>query len=400
LLAIATILIISLFQTTVFASPITVQVKNYQATNGYRVGIFFESANLATSSTPTVNTATKLSSSTGNTTLSQGTSGYLTSPQFSSATALGANSFTVNLWAASTPRIDGNNSVYINNANSGSVSLTTSQTYNVIYVTVAVRSSTITVNTPTATGLTFTARGSATSTNYGKIWAFYAITSTTAFSGAISVTLSGSARAYITAFGISGANTSNPFATTLQTASTTTGSVTPSVSINPTQKNTLIIRAAFIYCASGTNPTATAGNGYAIINNNATSNYLRSVSEFKNWSNTGSQTVSFTLSTSTRWAIIAEAIIPAQAISLNLSAYTVSSSGIIQNTLFSNQATNFTLTNPQIAFTYKISACTISASGYIQIKITAAQTCPICIYWGNVSSTNYSNSTNFQFPYG
>ena len=96
--------------------------------------------------------------------------------------------------------------------------------------------------------------------------------------------------------------------------------------------------------------------------------------------------------------MIADAIIPAQAV-LNISAYTVSSSGTIQNTLFSNQAVNFSLNNPQIAFTYKTAACTISASGYIQIKLTSSQNCITRIYWGNVSSTNYSNSTNFQVPY-
>ncbi len=387
-----------LFTTTANAAPIQVNPTNYQGYRGVYMKPYFEAANLSSSSTPVANTATSLSGATGFSVIPHGSSAYLYSPQFTIATSIPTGPLTVNLWAASTPALDGSNSSSFS-ASSGSITLTTSQPYDIIYVTVTVRSSSVTVNTPTATGLTFTARGAATSTGYGKIWAFYAKTSTTAFSGRISVTLSSSNRFVLTGFGISGANTSNPFDPNVSTLASANGNNnTPSVTINPSQKNDFIIGAAFIYCSIFSNPTATAGSGFTIIANTAIANYLRGVSEYKNWANSGSQQVRFTLSSSQRWAIIADAIVPALA-TVNISAKITDSSGSIQATLVNDETANFSSVDPQIIKVFQIGACTVPAFGYVKIELRAPYSSPIRIFWGNVSSTNYVNSTNFQIVY-
>lgn len=358
---------------------------------------YFEVAGLTSSSTPTVNTATSLSGSSGSSIIAAGSSAYLYTPQYAKTTSIPTGPLAINLWAASTPALDGSNSASFS-ASSGSVTLTTTQTYNIIYVTVAVRSIFTTVNTPIATGLTFTSRGAATNSIYGKIWVFYA-TSTTVFSGSISVTLSRSNRFVLTAFGISGANTTNPFDPNVNTVATEDGySKTPSVTINPSQKNNFIIGAAYIYCSGGKNPTVTAGNSFTIIANTAIKNFLCGVSEYKNWANSGSQQVGFSLSESQRWAIIADAIVPSMT-TIDMSAKITDSSGKTQTTLVDIKSANMSTLDSQIIKVFQINACTVPALGYIKIEFKAPTSSPIKVFWGNVSSSNYSNSTNFQIVY-
>ncbi len=257
--------------------------------------------------------------SSGSFTIAKGTSAYLWTNQFSTATSIPTGKMTLDLWAtptSTTPSLDGSVST-ARNSNTGSVTLTTTNAYDIIYVVVAVKgASTITVTAPTATGLTFTSRGAINNAENGKVWAWYAVSSST-FSGAISVTASTSTRFVLTAFGVSGANSATPFDSSLISNGTTlTGTSTSAlVTVNPSSSNDFIIGAAYV----NNNPTVTVGSGFTSIFNTA-SGTMQGASEYKNSAASGSQTVSFALSTSQAWAMIGDAITPANTVSVSASA--------------------------------------------------------------------------------
>jgi hypothetical protein len=104
------------------------------------------------------------------------------------------------------------------------------------------------------------------------------------------------------------------------------------------------------------------------------------------------------LSSRRQWAIIVDAVVPALA-TVNMSAKITDSSGTIQTTLVDNKPANFSSNDPQIVKVFQISACTVPAWGYVKIELKAPNSSPIKVFWGNASSTNYANSTNFQIVY-
>jgi hypothetical protein len=367
------------------ATPVSVQRSNFQDQLGIFARSYYENANASTTGTPTVNTATSIPASSSTCVIQQGTSVYLWTPQFTTASSIPAGKMTVDLWAGPTPEIDGKNATaYL--AASGSTKLTTTQTNDVIYVTVAIK------GTQTASvsgaGLTWSQRG-LISTTYGKIYAFYAVSAGLLSAATISTTLSSSVRFVITAFGVSGVNTTAPFDPNLGSPATATGtSLTPTVTFTTTSTNDFIIGAAFI----NNNPTITNRAGFTTIMTLTSGTSMNSASEYQNGANAGSKTASFTLSGSQNWAIIGDALVPLT-IPLSFSAYTTNSAGVVVSTLVGVTSLNAPASNTQTAATVDVAAGTIPISGYVMLKLTAPTTSDIELTWGT------GKPTNFQIAY-
>jgi len=145
-----------------------------------------------------------------------------------------------------------------------SVALTTAQFPDVIYVVVA-NDNGATINVPTASGLTFTQRGSQVNGRSESIADFYAIASSPLSSVTITATDGGRNDMVIVAFGIVGANTASPFDTHAGIPASATGRGTSaSVTISTTNANDFIIGA---FADSGTHRPSrgTAGTGFTLI---------------------------------------------------------------------------------------------------------------------------------------
>jgi hypothetical protein len=200
---------------------------------------------------------------------------------------------------------------------SSTVALTTTNPNDIIYVFVTLRDNGPTVSSVTAPGLTFALRGSVDNAGNVFSYAYYAVASSTLSSTQITVTLTGgTTRITITAFGVSGANTSCPFDPNTSGFSSATGnSVTPSVMISTSTANDVILGLVGTWIPSGNSPPSfTPGGGFSLIINP----YVASTSGFSNVEGgseynvvSSTQTnlaVSATLGTSSQWAMLADSI--------------------------------------------------------------------------------------------
>lgn len=373
------------------ATSVSITATSRQAKLGIYMYSYFENANAPSSSSPVrVDTATSIPGSTGSYTIVQGASAYLWTPQFSSATSIPSGKMTLDLWGGSTPALDGSASSRFNAA-SGSVSLNTTYANDVVYVVVAIKSTT---RTPTISGggLTWNSRGSAVESGTGAVggvYAFWAASSTALNAATITANLGSGANVVfvLTAFGISGADTLNPIDSSMSRIGNGTGNnALATVTLNPSGINDFIIGAAFV----NNNPTISTGSGFTSIANTASGSSMHGVTEYKNWVASGSQTASFSFSTSQHWAMIADAIVPASSTTISVSAYTTNSAGTIQTTLFSGQSTYaLPVSGGQVATVFTVTAGSIPASGFVQVKITAPANGPIQVKWGNGQPTNF-----------
>jgi hypothetical protein len=173
--------------------------------------------------------------------------------------------------------------------------LTTASTNDIIILFVAAGSLTTTpptLNVPTATGLTFTLRGSTsgnTSTNNGMILSeYYAIASATQSSKIITATTTSAADTItMVAFGVSGGNTSTPFDTHSGLPAsaqnlTATGSTVVITGFSTSNANDMIIASAMamanIFASMPGNATSyTAG---PFVNNSGASTFAPTTSEY------------------------------------------------------------------------------------------------------------------------
>ncbi len=203
--------------------------------------------------------------------------------------------------------LDGSVNGTIAAGSSGSVSLTTANTNDVIIVSVITANGT-TASVSDAAGLTWTQRLLATNT--ANTYEFYAISANALSADSITVTLSATDNAVIVAFGVSGASTSSPFD---GNGTTATGSGTAvSGSYTTANNGDFLIGIVGVYNATD---TITAGSGFTIIqqtNIAKTRGKLRATlgDEYEVLSTTGSQTVSATLSASNSWMLLIDAVSP------------------------------------------------------------------------------------------
>lgn len=212
--------------------------------------------------------------------------------------------------------LDASNGGSATSGTSFTVALTTTNTNDLLYLSIISRSSYVTGVTSSRDGLTWTCREASGSTisltqgttRYASTW--YAI-QTTSGATTINITLSGSTTgASVVVFAVSGANKSSPFdgsPATYATDSSAGTSATVTKATNTANANDFIIGSVALRT---TTPTLTLGSGYSLIQTaTQTGSYPNEVSaEFKIVSQTGSQTAGYTWSGSDDWAMIIDAI--------------------------------------------------------------------------------------------
>jgi hypothetical protein len=154
---------------------------------------------------------------------------------------------------------------------SASAALTTTNANDVIYVIVGTCSNAGTISV-TATGLTFTSRGSTTATGGAlvctnvEIQSFYATTTSTLSALSITASVPTATDTIIHVFGISGADTSSPFDSNVSIPATATGTTSPSVTISTSQANDFIIGGE----VDTGNVVGSAGTGFTLIQSGVT----------------------------------------------------------------------------------------------------------------------------------
>src|SRR2546427_4700265 len=200
----------------------------------------------------------------------------------------------------------------IASATSVSASLTTTNANDVIYVMVTTDVGTI--NTPTATGLTFSLRKSVAAANgYPAISTYYAIASSTLSAKSITATASSNGWIIINAFGIAGAYTTAPFDTNAAVPASATGAAgTATATISTSNANDFVIGTVGDNDPTDACSSATAGSGFTVIGDSHSA-VREGASEYKIVSATQTGlSVSLTTHCSgdsaSKWTMIADAV--------------------------------------------------------------------------------------------
>jgi hypothetical protein len=344
---------------------------------------YLESANPQTGSSPAVNTQSTIPQSSGSYVIDAGKSACIWTTRFSIPKTIPEGKMTLDIWAGPTPCIDGKASATYSAA-SGSVTLTTTQPNDLIYVLVSARGeSDVSVS---GAGLSWNLRGSSASGEIGKLWAFYAISPYKLTSAAITAQRQAAQEFAIVAFGISGANTSAPFDANLANPKTASGTgADASASFESASKNDLLIGALLV----NNNQTATSNPDFRVIDCLGSSN-VSGAAVYMDASAVGAHTLSYQLSPGSAWAMIGDAIVPQEASEgISVSAYTTTGSGEQTSMLFSDQKTNqLFASGSQVATTFPVAQSNIPSQGYIKVVLTAPATCAINIEWGAKTPTN------------
>jgi len=153
-------------------------------------------------------------------------------------------------------QLDGSATVN-NSTGTVAVSLTTSNGSGVIVVSIVSNSATIT--SVTATGLTFTSRSTA---NGSGVYLYnYTAPYTSNFSGSITVVMGAAQYTTVTAFGVSGAATSNYFDPNASLPATS-GNAAALPTISTSDANDFL----FVNYEPSNGPPYTAGSGWTLIN--------------------------------------------------------------------------------------------------------------------------------------
>ena len=99
-LVLAVLLLVSIFTISSFAVSVSVTRTTYQDDKGTLIYVYFVISSTLGSTTPSANTATSPSSSSGSYSIAKSASAYVWSPQFSSSTAINAGTWVVDFWIA------------------------------------------------------------------------------------------------------------------------------------------------------------------------------------------------------------------------------------------------------------------------------------------------------------
>jgi len=185
-----------------------------------------------------------------------------------------------------------------------SVSLTTSNVNDLVYLSITDSGGGLSVNSVSdGAGLTWHLRQSLSSSGNYDVWTYYAIAANVLSSDSVSVTLSsGTSNIRMMVLAASGVNLSAPFDPNLSTAPTNTGSSsTATVTVTTTNANDMIIgtsksaSSSFSGGASGYTSMLCCSSQYAAF-------------EYKVVSATGSNTPTFAISGSSAWGEIGDAL--------------------------------------------------------------------------------------------
>jgi hypothetical protein len=385
------IIIFSIAVISSSATPVNITTSNQQAKLGMYLNSYFENANALFTNNVNVDTSTSAPTSSGSYIIPTGSSAYLWTTQFPTTKTIPTGRMSIDLWASSTPQLDGSASTGVGNLKSGSVLLTTSFSNDVIYASIIVKS-TNSVPSISGAGLTWNLRGSVVESGRGatgSVFTFYAISASPLNNAVITATFSGKVNFVLTVFGISGADTATPFDSALNSCITNFGNnALATASVNLNLANDFIIGTAFI----NNNPNnITAPSPAIIISNTAAGGTMHGVTQYSNWENTGANTVSFTIKNNNspqnqHWAIIVDAIAPSTKFSV--SVFTTNSTGVTSSTLLASQTISVQSGILQASKAFDISTTNIPSQGYIKLVITPI-TSPISINWGNKSPSNF-----------
>ncbi len=391
------IIFLSLLGITASAATVTVTQTRLQTNSGIVQNIYYETSSGPGSTTPATNTALTPSGGSGSYTISAGTSGYLWSPSFSTATTIPSSRMMLDIWASvssAAAGVDGSASASSGGGNTISIALTTTKANDVLYVSVTVGGSATVSSVSSSPSLTWTRRLSvAFSTNrHLEVW--YSIWSGSG-ANTITITLSGSFNAAGVAFGISGANTLSPFDSNaaIPNSATGTAGTSATVTISTSNPTDLIIGALGLQG----NPAVTTGSGFTVIltqtaGTGGGGNTHTDSAEYQSVTTTQTNlAVGYSWSGAEDWAIIGDAIVSAQPVSVTL--HTTDSAGTLVSTLLATSNTNPLLTvETQVSTVYSIGSGSIPAGGYLELIIAAPASASITVYWGS------GQQTNFQVP--
>lgn len=258
---------------------------------------------------------------------------------------------------------------------------------------------TTTVSSVSGGGLTWHHRGNAAYRNAGAIYTYYAIAPNPLSAAEITAEISVDSYFVLTAFGVSGVNTANPFdpgLPTIPAATLGTGS-TASASFNAQTENDFLIGAILL---NGVPAGSITGAGFTGISQRS-SGSITGATEYQNGEDSGIHTVSFSLGGSYPWVLIGDALVPAIPAGsdtlMKVSAFTTTSDGTVQNTLVNNQDVNITTQRGgQVARTFSTAPATIPASGYIKVVLTAPASSTIVVSWGTGKPTNIQICTAYS----
>lgn len=385
------IIFLSMIGVASYATSVTVTTNNLQTKYGVLQNTYYQTASGPGSTTPSTNTALTPSGSSSSYSIASGTSGYLWSPAFSSATTIPSSRMILDLWAsASGPTfgVDGSASASTS-TNVITITLTTITANDVLYVSV-VEGLAFTVSSVTSSPtLTWTLRVSVAFSSNRHLETWYAIWSASG-TITITITMTGSSNAAGVAFGITGANTASPFDgnTALPASNSHNAQTSASVTISTSNAHDFIIGALGVQG----NPALTTGSGFSLILTQASGTTRETSDEYQIVSSTQSNlAVSYSWTGNQDWAIIADAVVAAPTVSVIVR--TTDSTGALVSTLLSSTTTNSLLsTETQTATIFSISAGSIPAGGYIEVILSAPTSTSITIYWG------VGQPTNFQLP--
>ncbi len=379
-----------------YATSVTITNTNLQSKSGILHSIYFETASGPGSTTPATNTALTPSGTSGSYSIASGSSGYLWSPAFASSTTVPSSRMTFDIWASassvSPPGLDGSASASVSAGTTIAVSLTTTKSNDLLYVSV-VDGNSFTVSSITSSpSLTWTQRLSIAFSSSMDLETWYAIWSSSG-TITITITLTGSTFGVGVAYGISGANTASPFDTNAlipRSASGTAGTAA-TVTVSTSSANDFMIGAAGI---QGT-PALTTGTGFTLVLTQTVgtgSNARETSDEFQTVSTTQTNlAVGYSWSGLHDWAIVGDAVVGSAQASLTLR--TTDSAGTLVSTLLSStNGVPVLATQTQTTIVFSISSGSIPAGGYLEVIITAPSTATITVFWG------VGQPTNFQVP--
>jgi len=277
------------------------------------------------------------------------------------------------------PTLDGHATGQFSSTNSGTVTLTTSNTNDIIVVLICngtTTSSTVAVSSVTASGLSFTNRsqtlGTIRGTGYGyEVW--WALASGALISKVITVTLASSIDdAALMAFGVNGANTSAPWDTNGSlTAVTTNPSGSAGLPLAPTFSTSQADDFIFVAgCFTRTNANLTSWTSswtaLDFINNGGATNFAGIGANYEGVTSTQSGvTASFSINSVSFNAIIVDAI-TANSSGTNVNLVAASATGAAA--AFLNQLQNVNLvaataTGAAVSFPITAPLGAVSATG-------------------------------------
>ena len=344
-------------------------------------------------------------------TLSAGSSMYLWSPQFASATSIPAGVLSFQLFAdAPAPALDGTGTGTWTSGSTVSVTgFSTTKANDVVVLSVetyksgaSVTASSI-LDSKSAIKWQTSARSSSVScsgTQEVTNIEWYGTASSIVSADVINVVLSSApTAASVIAFGVAGADTTTPFdpASGLPKSAVSACSAaaaSPTVSAVSTVADSDFVFTLFGGYTSVTETAGSIGAGPAtLVNTVAGTGDSNAVEYLAMASSQSSDSCTFGTS-ATYWDVLCDALMPARQ-AITISFYTTNSAGVVQSTMASSSpATATALYQPA---SISSSAGTVPASGYLEVVITGSPSGgALSVVWGSPKPTLFEVSYTYR----